>query len=335
MEGSELYLSLFLFLQYYSSSTGIEYDWNHASIALGAYSVFWLFMLWLFSGYDKPWVPRRVLKGIAFGSLALIAAYGLLPESARFSRAVLIFGSFSFTAIVATGRVLFGGWRLGKKVANRLVVANPEEASSIYTLLKSLEPHLSSPDYSSQVLKPNNLSSINDYVRIHKIGEVIFSGRDVAASDIITSLASISGSVTCRIAWTDDGSVMGAGGPGPDPLTELDGAIYGPSARRSKRLLDISLSILFIVLSPFLLFTGRLKWVFSAFKVLLGMKTWVGINIPGTNKGAFSKPFVVLAVDSDDIRVRERLSLSYARQYHPFEDLKLVLNSLLLQNEIR
>ena len=66
----------------------------------------------------------------------------------------------------------------------------------------------------------------------------------------------------------------------------------------------------------------------------LGFKTWVGINIPGTNKGAFSKPFVVLAVDSDDIRVRERLSLSYARQYHPFEDLKLVLNSLLLQNEI-
>ena len=82
-----------------------------------------------------------------------------------------------------------------------------------------------------------------------------------------------------------------------------------------------------------MLLTGRLKWVFSAFQVLLGMKTWVGINIPGTNKGAFSKPFVVLAVDSDDIRVRERLSLSYARQYHPFEDLKLVLNSLLLQNE--
>ena len=73
----------------------------------------------------------------------------------------------------------------------------------------------------------------------------------------------------------------------------------------------------------------------NSFKVGLGFQTWVGINIPGTNKGAFSKPFVVLAVDSDDIRVRERLSLSYARQYHPFEDLKLVLNALLLQNENR
>jgi len=335
VEGGTLYATLFFFLKYYSSTTGIEYDWNHASLALGAYSVWWLLMLWLFSGYDKPWVPRRVLKGIALGSIALIAAYGLLPESVRFSRAVLIFGSFSFLGIVTIGRVVFGGWRLGKKVSNRLVIANPDEADSIYTLLNSLEPHLESQEHTRMVLTPSNLSSINDFVRIHKIGEVIFSGRDVTASSIITSLSSISGSVVCRIAWTDDGSVMGAGGPGPDPLTELDGAIYGPSARRSKRLLDIGLSILLITLSPILLLTRRFKWVISAFKVLFGINTWVGINIPGTNKGAFSKPFVVLAVDSDDIRVRERLSLSYARQYHPFEDLKLVLNSLLLQNEIR
>ena len=172
-----------------------------------------------------------------------------------------------------------------------------------------------------------------DYIRIHKIDEVIFSGRDVTASAIITSLASISGSVVSRIAWTDDGSVMGSGGPGPDPVIELDGAIYGPSARRSKRLLDISLSIALIILTPILVLTGRWRWVLRSFSVGLGFKTWVGINIPGTNKGAFSKPFVVLAVDYEDIRVRERLSLSYARQYHPFEDMKLVLNSLLLQNE--
>ena len=80
------------------------------------------------------------MRGIFFGSISLIAVYGLLPESLRFSRAVLIFGTFSFTAIVSIGRIIFGGWRLGKKVSNRLVVASEDEAKSIYSLLSSIEP---------------------------------------------------------------------------------------------------------------------------------------------------------------------------------------------------
>ena len=331
IEGAVLYSSLIFILQQYSDFSGIAYNWDQAYSTLGLYTLIWLTFLWLFSGYDKPWVPRRVMKGIAFGTLALIAVYGLFPETMRFSRAILLLGATSFTLIVSLGRIIFWGWRLGRKSSNRLVVASFEESTSIYSLLESLEPHLTSQ--TSHSLHPSSLESITDFIRIHKIGEVIFSGRDVTASAIITSLASISGSVVCRIAWTDDGSVMGSGGPGPDPVTELDGAIYGPSARRSKRLLDISLSLVLVLLAPLLVLTGRWRWVGRAFTVGLGFKTWVGINIPGTNKGAFSKPFVVLAVDSDDIRVRERLSLSYARQYNPFEDLKLVLNSLLLQNE--
>lgn len=331
VEGAVLYSSLIFILRQYSDYTGIVYDWGQAYSALGLYTLIWLTFLWIFSGYDKPWVPRRVLKGIAFGTLTLLAVYGLFPETMRFSRAILLLGAGSFTLIVSLGRISFGGWRLGIKTSNRLVIANEVESKSIFSLLDSLKPHISSS--SNKSIKPQELDSLLDYIRIHKIDEVIFSGRDVTASAIITSLASISGSVVCRIAWTDDGSVMGSGGPGPDPVTELDGAIYGPSARRSKRLLDISLSIALIILTPILVLTGRWRWVLRSFSVGLGFKTWVGINIPGTNKGAFSKPFVVLAVDSDDIRVRERLSLSYARQYHPFEDLKLVLNSLLLQNE--
>ncbi|MAO46429.1 MAG: glycosyl transferase family 2 [Crocinitomicaceae bacterium] len=331
-----LFGSLLLILKYYSEYSGIDYNWDLATISLGSYSSVFIVVLWLFGGYDRPWVPRRVMKGIAAGTIILIAVYGLLPESIRFSRAILLLGAISFFFIVAIGRIIFGQWRLGKRVSNRLLVASPAEADSICSLLNTLEPQSKSPQHKTSILDPSNVTSLSEFTRIHNIGEVIFSGRDVTANAIISSLASISSlQIVCRIAWTDDGSVMGSGGPGPDPVTELDGAIYSPSARRSKRLLDIALSLLLIVLSPLLFISARFKWVKNAFSVLLGFKTWVGINIPGINQEAFSKPFVILAVDSDDIRVRERLSLSYARQYHPFEDLKLVLNSLLLQNENR
>jgi GT2 family glycosyltransferase len=337
LEGTALYVSLVFLLQYYSSYSGIAYDWTQANGALGFYTGVWLGFLWLFGGYDKPWIPRRVMKGVGVGTLVLIALYGLLPEGLRFSRAILLMGAGSFTAIVAIGRVLFGGWRLGKALTNRLVIASPSESKSIYSLLQSLETtNSTSKSHSALTLDPKDLDSISDYVRIHKIGEVVFSGRDVTAMAIISALSSLSErQLACRIAWTDDGSVMGAGGPGPDPVTELDRAMYGPSARRSKRLFDLAFSLSLLPFTPLLLISGRSRWISETFLVLFGKKTWVGINLPETKKGAFSRPYVVLAVDSDDVRVRERLSLSYARHYHPFEDLKLVMNSLLLQNENR
>ena len=79
--------------------------------------------------------------------------------------------------------------------------------------------------------------------------------------------------------------------------------------------------------------SGRAKWLKKAFKVMFGKFTWVGIDLPERNKGTFAQQYFILATDNKDVRVNERLSLAYVKQYHPFEDLKLVLNALFLQNE--
>ena len=79
---------------------------------------------------------------------------------------------------------------------------------------------------------------------------------------------------------------------------------------------------------PLLFVFRRSKWIAYAFKVFLGKATWVGLK--GVHKQ--SRPNIVNAVENDDVRVRERLNLAYARKYNWFEDLKLVLNALLLQS---
>jgi len=334
LELAALFAALVGVTHLYSDYSGITYDLAQTVKTQGAYSLFWVFMLWIWGGYDKPWIPRKVMKGIGVGTIVLLALYGLLPESLRFSRAVLLLGAVSFAGIVSIGRVLLGGWRFGKPSVNRLLVGNSDDTKLITLLLDKVDPQGATSDCTTKIIAPEDLYSIVDYVRVNKIGEVVFSGRDVSASEIISALSSLSGKILhCRIAWSDDGSLVGAGGPSPDPVTELDKAIYGASAKRSKRIFDIISSLCLIVFSPLLLIFSRFRWVLNAFKVLLGMKTWVGIDIPGTKSGAFSRPYVLKAVDSNDIRVSERLSLSYARYYHWFEDLKLVLNSLLLQNE--
>ena len=128
-----------------------------------------MFFLWVFGGYDKPWIPRRVLRGILAGSIVLIAGYGLLPEDLRFSRAILLLGAGWFSAIVIIGRVTLGGWRLGAKPKSRLIVAGKDESLSIQQLLESIELREGISD-ATTVITPNELTTIVDVVRVHSIG---------------------------------------------------------------------------------------------------------------------------------------------------------------------
>ena len=328
LEGVFLQIGLFLLLSFYANYSGIQYDPYATNVAMVIYSSVWVFFLWVCGGYDKPWIPRRVMKGIAAGSIVLIACYGLLPEDYRFSRAILLLGAIWFSAVVIFGRITLGGWRLGAKPKSRLLVAGEDESRSMKQLLESIELREGISE-ATHVIRPNEISTIVDVLRVHSIGEIVFSGRDVRSEDIITVLASlVDKTVVCRIAWTDDGYVMGSGGPGPDPVTELDRAIYGPSARRSKRIFDLFSSFILLLVFPLLFVFKRSDWIAYSFKVFLGKSTWVGLD--GDHKQ--SRPSIIYAVENDDDRVKERLNLAYARKYNWFEDLKLVLNALLLQS---
>ena len=77
-EFGALFLSLIYLLNVYSSYTGIDYDGGLTTASLLIYSGVWLLFLWLCGGYDKPWIPRKVLKGVGVGTLVLFAVYGLI-----------------------------------------------------------------------------------------------------------------------------------------------------------------------------------------------------------------------------------------------------------------
>ena len=81
-------------------------------------------------------------------------------------------------------------------------------------------------------------------------------------------------------------------------------------------------------MNPLLFVFKRSDWIAYSFRVFLGKSTWVGLE--GVHKQA--RHSIIYAVKNDDDRVRERLNLAYARKYNWFEDLKLVLNALLLQS---
>ena len=86
---------------------GFHYPDAFTFIVLPAYTLIWIVSIYLSGGYDKPVRLLRILQGIITGTIFILVVYGLLDESVRFSRAVIIFGSlWGITAVLASRLIL-------------------------------------------------------------------------------------------------------------------------------------------------------------------------------------------------------------------------------------
>ena len=63
------------------------------ALVLPAYIFIWLISTYFAGGYDKPYNIGRGVLGVATGSVFVLMLYALLPESLRFSRALILFGT--------------------------------------------------------------------------------------------------------------------------------------------------------------------------------------------------------------------------------------------------
>ena len=108
---------------------------------------------------------------------------------------------------------------------------------------------------------------------IHQVDEVIFSGRDVKASDILDWLPALGQrNVQCRIAWTDAGDVMSSGGASREAFVGFHRGLHKPEVARSKKAFDRLAAMAILCASPWLWLTRRKGWSASAFAVLVGQK---------------------------------------------------------------
>lgn len=358
MELSLIFTGLVAMMKLYSAQTGIVYPWKHATVALAAYTVTWMTSVWLSGGYDQPWRGTRILKGVALGSLVLFAVYGLLPESLRFSRAILLAGSGIALSVFMVFRKVVGGpnWK-NQQTHRRLFVSGPADLEHLVDLVDSMEVR-GTADSAMWALLPdkidpailafgsglNNIQwigsakDLDEAVRVHRINEVVLSGHDLTAFNIIDLMSRVADNrVQFRIAWSETGRnkghIMGSGGPEVAPFTELHRAIQRPRSKRTKRLFDIVSSLVVLLTMPVWLILARFSWVQGALQVMLGRATWVGFSseikgLPGLKRHLFS------CSESMNSRVRQRINLTYARDYRWTTDLGVIQEALISRRAI-
>ena len=184
---------------------------------------------------------------------------------------------------------------------------------------------------------PDAVKLIRKKVRKHGIDEVVFCAKDLAWGRIIELMEGLKRTgVMFKIAQPAREFVIGPSSI--ESLQDLDimelHAVNSAAGRRTKRMIDVSISMLLLLTLPIsiLFVKDRGGFLSNAWTVLLGRMSWVGYQPGGERalKLPSIKPGVLGTLAKEegaDHAVVSRANSAYAKDYSPWRDLSLVLRS--------
>jgi len=329
---------------------GGSYPETFVHFVMPSYAVLWIAAIFFIGGYEKPYKIRKTILGILSGTVVILVLYALLPESLRFSRgqilADMVWGLLTLPllryVLYLLGVKVF---QTGKQYNKRfLIIGGPEESERV---AKILNESIVEPAFIGKVLpgengsKPagyiGNILQVKDIITIYKIDEVIFCSKNVSHQTIIDKMAEWkSEKAAYKIAPEDSLSIIGSNSINTrgELYTVEISAVYSSTNKRNKRMLDLIISAIFLVFSPFLVFLMKHKKGFfqNVFSVLGGSKSWVGCkplnNLPAFQKllkpGVLSPADGMKKVTAADEETIKKLNLLYVRDYSLLKDMNLI-----------
>ncbi len=343
-----LFLKNLWSVQYFENPNYYKPSFIYFNLPL--YVSFWLGGIYLSGGYDRPLSIRRVVKGVAVGTLALAALYGFLSAEYRASRALIIFGAVWAVCAAISMRYLIHFWKYknlsvgGGQNINLAIIGGEKESERTKHLLYlahirkniigAVSPYPVSEIESGKYL--SSLDRLDEVVRIYKIKEIIFCSKDVSSYDVMYWMTRLGPSVEYKILPEESLGVIGSGSKetaGEIYTIDIRFNIATSIQRRNKRLLDIILSISFLLTLPILIWTIRQKILFirHIFMTFFNETSWVGyipltnptLSLPALKKGLFS-PLSGLDIPFLDHSTMERLNFLYAKDYKWECDLEFI-----------
>ena len=356
-----LFAGMYFLKEYWSRNMVVHYPALFTQGAVPAYILIWMMAVFLSGGYEKPVRLARLIRGVFTGTILILVIYALLPESYRFSRALILLGSvwasISMTAMrLVLSQVAPRGFALETNTLKRLLIAGGgDEARRVLSLLKMsgsshnfigfVLPEAAANDSARSGMGDfgkfvlGSIASLKDIVEVFRIDEVIFCARDISSNQIIRYMAmTTSREVEFKIAPPESMFIIGSSSPVTDGSGELYvvdiNSISKSVNRRNKRLVDLMFSGLFLLLSPVLLFfQENIQGFFgNLYRVFAGKASWVGYhrisdarmdNLPRIRPGILS-PLDALERQHLDNDTVIRLNGLYAKDYRVYADLNIL-----------
>lgn len=312
------------------------------------YTLIWMCFAYFGGGYDRPQSLRKLLRGVATGSAFILIVYSLLPENYRFSRALILIGSFYTALVYIASRLLYHAVGIkrfklsGSKTERRIaIIGTAEEYTRVKeVLLKTkIEPEfigfVAISDHNTFKLPDflGNFSQLTEIIAISRIQELIFCAKDISSSDIIRNMKElVSSGLEFKIAPPESLSIIGSNSidtAGDLYVVDINN-IAKPENKRSKRAFDVLISLLLLAFSWLIVWLQENKTGFLAniFKVLMGRYSWVGygkderIDLPSVRPSVLT-PADILPGNSSEERIN-RAFVAYSRDYDLEADLQIM-----------
>jgi GT2 family glycosyltransferase len=315
------------------------------------YTLVWMFFVYLSGGYDIPAKLTKVIRGVFAGTAFILIIYSLLPEYYRFSRALILIGSAYTLLIYVVTRLVYHALKIkrfklgGHKANARIAIIGSEaEFNRVNELLKQTSI---SSEFIGFISNENNgvknaayighFHQINEAIDIHNLNEIIFCARDISSQDIIDKMITlVTKGVEFKIAPPESLSIIGSNSiDTAGDLYVIDVNNVGrPENRRTKRMLDLAVSITALLFSWLLIWFQKNKGNFIAniFKVLLGVYSWVGYgksirkDLPAIRPSVLT-PADLIAGNASEDRINKAF-LNYSKDYKVENDLRIIYRQL-------
>jgi GT2 family glycosyltransferase len=330
-----------------SDGLGKQFAWENVVPWSVTLALVQLLGMGAFGGYrrrNNQRSPAGQTMAWLAASLLTLGMYSLWPESMRFSRTAVLGTVLAHG--VAHAWVVHLHWRRSGSPSRvrRLLVAG-QDMEAMVALLRRTEgeqrrqihfalwPSTSVPEGLPPIQAMpwvGGWGDMKEAIHVHGVDEVVFSGQDVRADDIVELLPVLGQrGVKCRIAWTEAGDVMSSGGAAREAFVRFSHGLHHPEVARTKRVLDLLLALAIGVSSPCLRISGRKGWGRAAWRVFRGKATWVS---PGSL--ATHKSFVFDVAWGLEGRAASRKAFTHAQDYHWRKDLSVVLDALISRRAI-
>lgn len=313
--------------------------------SLPGFIIVWLLCLFFNGAYDKPFSLYNAARGMLTGTIVVLAAYALLPESLRYSRAVVLFSGMTGMVVLLLAR-----WALGKLRWIRLVprgkldykTAIISDVRNYHQSLKSIQFNevqstiIGRIDPESESTDSERLGTLGDIRQlrsIYSINELVFNSNAVPYATIISSMQ-LPPPLFYKILPPESLALVGShyGKNNLETyLLQQKYVIGSPGAKRNKRIFDLGLTVALIVLYPFLspkVLHKKGLWN-NIKRVAAGKATWVGYDSTQTQdpllpqlRPAIVPPFALSGDFSPDAYNYEKLAVLYASRYSLLDDLQ-------------
>lgn len=337
-----LYGGMYLLKTYWEQNhrfvSGGGYPPEYMLWAVPGYILIWMLSAALSGGYDRPIRLGNMQRGLVVGSLLILAMYGLLNEEWRFSRALIVLGSLwsllSMSLLRIGLHVLKGGYlQLASREKRCWLLGTQEGVKRLDQRLQQLRPQVQV--VGNSIFNQGGMQSerLRDLIRIFKLDELIFDAQSIPTHEILRVMTQLSGTgVEIKIAPPDSLFIIGSNSihQQGDWYSMGRHALDDSVHQRNKRINDLVLAVLIIVLWPFLVgFKRSAMLINNAGQVLMGKKTWVGFQSRPTPSGGKLRQAVVHPADAVEnppveTELLERLDLLYARDYSSWSDWEIL-----------